>query len=274
MSQEVEAEAEAEARCGELVTRVNLVREGVAGARSALRSPPLHGGDYDEFPLQEDALARVRAALADVQAGVEEAEREHARVAPRCRPEQAERVRRVRDKLREEWRQLQDAYAERHERWRRCQAVWVELYAALEECGEWLDAGAGAGAGAEAERVRARVAAARRCGRSVVGACAAPLALHVQEQLDALEERWQRACAALQRLQWAEGAALQVRQVAELLATTPNPSDRTSLSIRLSLVKVCTVTLFVTNISLLYVITVFIFIIIVCNIIIPLESKI
>lgn len=82
------------------------------------------------------------------------------------------------------------------------------------------------------------VGGARAAGRGVVAACAAPLAGALHEQLQQLGERWHGAAAALQALRArAHGAAL--RQVAELLDTTcANVSDRTSLAIRLSLVKV------------------------------------
>lgn len=46
-----------ESRAGEYVTRANLAREAVAGIASTLRAHPLGGRDYDDFPLQEDALA-------------------------------------------------------------------------------------------------------------------------------------------------------------------------------------------------------------------------
>lgn len=42
---------------GEYVTRANRAREAVAALAAALRAPPLGGRDYDDFPLQEDALA-------------------------------------------------------------------------------------------------------------------------------------------------------------------------------------------------------------------------
>lgn len=98
----------------------------------------------------------------------------------------------------------------------------------------------------------------RSAGRAVVGACGAPLSRDVQEQLDSLNERWHGAARALQALRerlaaaavdarparpssagGAGTAAASLRHVRDLLDTTSaNPSDATSLSIRLSLVKV------------------------------------
>lgn len=49
----------AAARCGEFVVRANRAREAVARLHAALRASPLGGKDYDDFPLQEDALAVI-----------------------------------------------------------------------------------------------------------------------------------------------------------------------------------------------------------------------
>ncbi|XP_075984484.1 dystrophin isoform X3 [Anticarsia gemmatalis] len=265
---------EAEARCGEYVTRANLARESVAALAAALRAHPLGGRDYDDFPLQEDALARIKASMAETGAAVEETEREFGRVSKRAKDVPAQ-ARRVRDKLRDEWAALERAYADRHERWTKCQAAWANLYSLLESCGEWLDgaertlaAARSADAPLKDAKQKARdlhkqmasraalVAGARAAGRGVVGACAAPLARDVQDQLDLLASRWHHAQLALGELAerlgaaeaqlvvreggaaWAGAARTQLRLVAELLDTTSaNVSDRTSLSIRLSLVK-------------------------------------
>lgn len=48
-------QAELEAR-GSWVVRANAARGAVARAAGVLRAHPLSGRDYDDFPLQEDAL--------------------------------------------------------------------------------------------------------------------------------------------------------------------------------------------------------------------------
>lgn len=102
----------APAACGEFVTRANRARESVAALRAQLRAPPLGGRDYDDFPLQEDALGAVRAGAEAAGAALDAAEQLFARV-PRPAPAQA---RRVRDKLRDEWAALQRALAARRDR--------------------------------------------------------------------------------------------------------------------------------------------------------------
>ncbi|CAK1546843.1 unnamed protein product [Leptosia nina] len=225
------------------VTRINRARELVASVSAALRSHPLGGRDFDDFPLQEDALARIKSSMAEANIAVEEAENARRRCA-------AERVRRVADKLRDEWAALQSGYQDRYERWSNCQSKWARLYAALESGGEKLDA-------IEQEldeqptdieklkQLQERVCEATRgasethaLGRGVVRACSGALARDILEQLDAVR---QRAGAAQQRVSRAlcvGRASHAVREVkALLLSSSANPSDRTTLAVRLSLVK-------------------------------------
>lgn len=51
-----------EEACAEYVARANRLRSAAAALRTVLRRPPLGGKDFDEFPLQEDAL-QVRPAV-------------------------------------------------------------------------------------------------------------------------------------------------------------------------------------------------------------------
>ncbi|XP_045779365.1 dystrophin, isoforms A/C/F/G/H-like isoform X4 [Maniola jurtina] len=252
-----------DARNGEFVTRTNRAREAITTIMTALRSPPLSGKDYDEFPLQEDALARIKSSMEDVQSQVEEIESSYSWAA---RKSGAEQVRRVRDKLGTEWSTLLDAYRDRHERWSRCQTSWAALYAALEKGGEALDSlereldsAAENVTSQQLEELEKQVRARQReaneitaMGRAVVRLCGGTLANAIREQLDAHHLRARHAAFALNKLRdkcsesekkasseksmsGAEAALHSVREL--LLTTSANPSDHTSLAIRLSLVK-------------------------------------
>ncbi|XP_063627044.1 dystrophin, isoforms A/C/F/G/H-like [Cydia splendana] len=207
-----------EALCGEYVTRANRCRERVAAVARLLQAPPLGTRDYDEFPLQEDALAKVKSSISELEAVV--AETESVFTSLNQQPSDNAQATRVRRKLQTEWTALQDNYKERRERWTRCQAEWAALYAALEACGAWLD-------NAERSLQQARnsqeplkdlkqklrdleqqmtlrstsVSAARAGGRAVLGACGGALARGVQDQLEQLLARWLKAAADLQALQ-------------------------------------------------------------------------
>ncbi|CAG4985372.1 unnamed protein product [Colias eurytheme] len=244
-----------EAEGAEAVRRVGAARAALAAAGAGLRAAPLSGPDYHDFPLQEDALAKIKALMSEAEVLVEEAEAARRRCG-------AERARRGAERMRQEWAALQAAYNERHDRWSRCQATWASLYAALESGGEELDAleqelvapPADPQQRSELEqRVVAAAAAAARTqalGRGVVRACGGALARDVLDQLHALSDR---AHALLLRLRagdtshasGSDGSAEQLAQfgaalerAGELLQTTAaNPADRTSLAVRLSLVR-------------------------------------
>ncbi|CAH0731277.1 unnamed protein product, partial [Brenthis ino] len=247
----------------EFVTRANRAREAVATIHSLLRSPPLNARDYDEFPMQEDALAKIKSSMDEVQSTVEEIENSYTWAS---RKTSSEQVKRVRDKLRTEWTALLDSYKERHQRWSRCQASWTALYASLENGGEALDHLEKLIESMENEKVttqqldelenmmRARQREANElcaAGRGVLRACGGALARAVRAQLDAHALRLRRLQLRQRRLlslpesekpspmpPGAAPAEAALRGVRELLLTTSaNPSDHTSLAIRLSLVK-------------------------------------
>ncbi|XP_050354937.1 dystrophin, isoforms A/C/F/G/H isoform X1 [Nymphalis io] len=252
-----------EARNGEFVTRANRAREAVAAALGALRAAPLGARDYDDFPLQQDALARIKASMEDIQVSVDDIENSYSFASRKTASEQ---VKRVRDKLRAEWTALLEAYKERHDRWSRCQSSWAALYAALEKGGEALDAlerdlDAAANGNVTQQQledldkqVRARQREANEIsalGRVVLRACGGALAAAVRDQLDAHTLRARHAARhrfseatknnnSVGAISAGNGGAAEsaLRSVRELLLTTSaNPSDHTSLAIRLSLVK-------------------------------------
>ncbi|XP_047511119.1 dystrophin-like isoform X7 [Pieris napi] len=228
---------------GEAVTRLNRARALVATARAALRAPPLGGRDFDEFPLQEDALERVKSLVAEAGIAAQEAE-------GAARRGGGERVRRVAEKLKTEWGALGEANDRRRELWTRCQARWAQLYGALEAAGDRLDAierelddvpqdsDALRRLDDQAAEVVQSAAETAEAGRSVVRACSGALARDVLEQLEALRDRAASAAtraAAARRLPAARRALLASRDL--LLTTAANPADRTSLAVRLTLVK-------------------------------------
>ncbi|XP_038221210.1 dystrophin-like [Zerene cesonia] len=240
-----------EAEGAEAVRRAGAARAALAAAGAALRAPPLAGPDFADFPLQEDALAKIKAQMGEAEALVEEAEAARRRCG-------GERARRGAERLRRDWAALQAAFRERHERWTRCQETWASLYAALESGGEELDAlERELDAGPDPQRLadleqRAAAAAAQAArtqaaGRGVVRACAGALARDVLDQLHALGDR---AHLLQRRLRSAPAGAAHagaaheaqfaqaLERAAELLQTTAaNPADSTSLAVRLSLVR-------------------------------------
>ncbi|GBP04627.1 hypothetical protein EVAR_3963_1 [Eumeta japonica] len=265
-----------ELKGSEYVTKVNRIRESVSVISRMLNSAPLNGKDYDEFPLQEDALSKVKSLVSELQPTVDEIDKEYGTLVKKCKKEQSEQIKRVHDKLKEEWISINKGYKERHDKWSKCQAVWANLYSMLEEFGEWLD-----GADRTLEEIsrqnipfkdvkqkmkdlekqvsnrQRQMSQVSAVSRDVVSQCSMPLSRDVSEQLDILRERWLHTTARVVQTKdriigqenlnlmkegaaaWYQNTRACLGQVNELLDTTsPNPSDDTSLSIRLSLVKI------------------------------------
>ncbi|KAJ4445849.1 hypothetical protein ANN_12534, partial [Periplaneta americana] len=101
-------------QAAEFVTRVNKVREATSTISRQLNSFPLSGRDYDSFPTQEECLKKVKESLNALKPSVDEIEYDRDGVMRRARREQGDQVRRVVDKLREEWSQVNRGYTERH----------------------------------------------------------------------------------------------------------------------------------------------------------------
>ncbi|PNF25449.1 hypothetical protein B7P43_G08800, partial [Cryptotermes secundus] len=100
-------------QAAEFVTRVNKVREATSTISRQLNSFPLGGWDYDTFPAQEECLKKVRESLGALKPSVDEIEYDRDGVMRRAKREQGDQVRRVVDKLREEWSQVNRGYTER-----------------------------------------------------------------------------------------------------------------------------------------------------------------
>ena len=82
----------------------------------------------------------IREKLASIKPQLEQVERERDSVVRQVTaPEVAGQVRRVVDKLREEWAQVNRSYAERHSRWLTAQEVWLSLHSESKQFAEWLD---------------------------------------------------------------------------------------------------------------------------------------
>ncbi|CAG9793163.1 unnamed protein product [Diatraea saccharalis] len=227
-----------------LVTKIAAARTIVNNTRTQLLyTPPLSGRDYDDFPLQEDALARVKASLDEASV-----------VASECAAEATKAgsiPQRLHTRLVEELAILTQDYNRRYDKWVVCREQWRRLYESLEGGGDALQHALDAArqhkrdADAQLASVRGAVESARACGRVVLGACGAPLSTQIQEQLDALNARWHQAqhytlkakISQQEDENWVSSATGQLQHVRALLATSANPSERTSLAIRLSLVK-------------------------------------
>lgn len=122
----------------ELVRKVNAVREGIAMACRKLNAPPLSGADFQSFPDQEAALQSVNEAVTELKTNVDAIEKSRDACMKASGPDTSAQLRRVIDKLREEWSQLNRAYGDRHGKWLRCNETWKSLKADCKQMNEWI----------------------------------------------------------------------------------------------------------------------------------------
>nr|XP_032522225.1 dystrophin, isoforms A/C/F/G/H-like isoform X6 [Danaus plexippus plexippus] len=243
----------------EVVTRCNLEREAVSRALGSLRGSPLGGGDYDDFPLQEDALNEIKSAIDDIERSLAEVE---------GRGVGGEQAARVTDKLRNELTRLKEDYRERCDRWQRCAGTWARLYGALEEGGRQLDDLLAAldtveeeGGACDHHRLAIWQEQLEECtrgadelkslGGAVTAACGGALGEKVRGQIQEHERRRALAEERVRTLRTTSPTSVKERsrarrpetcatlaRVRELLLTTSaHPADRASLAVRHSLVK-------------------------------------
>lgn len=123
---------------GELVRKVNHVREGIAMTSRKLNAPPLSGADFQGFPEQEAILQGINETISDLKANVDKIEKARDSCMKASSPEISAQLRRVIDKLREEWSQLNRAYGDRYGKWLRCNETWKSLKTDVRQMSEWL----------------------------------------------------------------------------------------------------------------------------------------
>lgn len=123
---------------GEFVRKVNRIREGVSMLFRRLHSPPLSGADFQNFPQQEPTLLSIGDAIVELKASVDQIERARDVYMKKSAAETGPQLRRVVNKLREEWSQLNRAYSDRHGKWTRCNETWKSLKADCNQMNDWI----------------------------------------------------------------------------------------------------------------------------------------
>ncbi|XP_076668295.1 dystrophin, isoforms A/C/F/G/H isoform X2 [Andrena cerasifolii] len=254
----------------EFTTRVNKIREAVVTVTRSLNSMPLNGDDYEMFPNQEECLKKISNALNILKPSIEEINSVFESVASQLRREQAEQIRRLGDKLREEWINVNQSYIERHNRWNKSYEKWKELCNTCRSFSDWLDkteeslrklssTGHSKASKTKIFELEQEISRMQRTMNNINGSSANILTrsksedmMELKETIETIKRRWQSIIAdlnirkeknfAMERKVNNEGRILEsayniLEQITSLLVSAANPSDETSLSIRLSLIK-------------------------------------
>ncbi|XP_066986178.1 dystrophin-like isoform X40 [Macrobrachium rosenbergii] len=136
-SSKVEAEVES-TNVPDFVASVNRLREAISAISRQLSANKLAGNHYDNLKGQEDELKSIKGGIETLKPRVDGLEEERNATIKNVSPVQSEQVRRVMDKLREEWAQVNRGYTERHSHWLQCSENWRTLQKTIEEFSVWL----------------------------------------------------------------------------------------------------------------------------------------
>ncbi|KAG7201714.1 hypothetical protein KM043_004438 [Ampulex compressa] len=254
----------------DFTARANKLREAVQTVSRSLNSAPLNGKDYELFASQEECLKKVNSALNVLKPGIDEIGSVCETVARPLKREQADQIRRLTDKLRDEWMGVNQCYLDRYNRWCKCYEKWKDLHSTCRTFSDWLDKtedslkklnvfGHSKASKTKIFELEQEVSRMQRIMNNVNASCAGISSratkedmMELQDMIDGIKHRWQHIVAdlnarkeknfAMERKINNESRILEsayniAEQVNSLLVTAANPSDETSLSIRLSLIK-------------------------------------
>ncbi|CAL7946059.1 unnamed protein product [Xylocopa violacea] len=254
----------------EFTTRVNKIREAVVTVTRSLNSVPLNGDDYEMFSGQEECLKKINNALSILKPSIEEINSVFENVASQLRREQAEQIRRLSDKLREEWINVNQSYVERYNRWHKCYDKWKELCNTCRTFSDWLDKtedslkklnslGHSKTSKTKIFELEQEISRMQRTMNNINVSSASILTrakaedlMEFRDMIESIKRRWQIILSdlntrkekyfAMEKKVNNEGRILEcayniLEQINSLLVSAANPSDETSLSIRLSLIK-------------------------------------
>ncbi|XP_053994200.1 dystrophin isoform X9 [Hylaeus volcanicus] len=254
----------------EFTTRVNKIREAVVTVTRSLNSVPLNGDDYEMFANQEECLKKINNALNILKPSIEEINSVFENVASQLRREQADQIRRLSDKLRDEWINVNQSYVERYNRWNKSYEKWKELYHTCRSFSDWLDKmeealkklnslGYSKSLKTKIYELEQEISRMQKIknninvlSASILSRAKAEDMIELKETVNTIKRRWQNIVTdlnarkeknfAMERKVNNEGRILEsayniLEQINSLLVSAANPSDETSLSIRLSLIK-------------------------------------
>ncbi|XP_042209207.1 dystrophin-like [Homarus americanus] len=123
----------------DFVASVNRLREGISAISRQLNANKLAGDQYENLKSQEDELKAIKQGLETLKPRVDGLEAERNATVRNITPTESEQVRRVMDKLREEWAQVNRGYTERHARWLQCSETWRTLQKTIDDFAIWLN---------------------------------------------------------------------------------------------------------------------------------------
>ncbi|XP_028047196.1 dystrophin isoform X14 [Monomorium pharaonis] len=254
----------------EFITRISKLREAIATVSRSLNSLPLNGKDYELFTSQEECLKKINNALSILKPSIDEVNYVCESVMRQAKREQFDQIKHLSEKLQDEWGSISQSYMERHNRWIKCYEKWKELHNTCRTFLEWLDKMEDAlkkcnvfshskasktktfELEQEVSRMQRTLNNINAASTDISSRASAEDVMELQSMIENIKHRWHSLVAeinarkeknfAMERKVNNDGRILEtayniIEQVNTLLVSAANPSDETSLSIRLSLIK-------------------------------------
>ncbi|XP_025153925.1 dystrophin isoform X7 [Harpegnathos saltator] len=254
----------------EFIARISKLREATSTVSRSLNSLPLSGKDYELFTNQEECLKKISNALNILKPSVDEVNYVCESVMRQAKREQADQINYLSEKLQDEWTSVNQSYMERHNRWIKCYEKWRELHNTCRTFSEWLDKMEDAlkkcnvfshskasktktfELEQEVSRMQRTLNNMNAASADISSRASSEDVMELQSMVENIKHRWQNLVAevsarkernfAMERKVNNDSRVFEtayniVEQVNTLLVSAANPSDETSLSIRLSLIK-------------------------------------
>ncbi|XP_024887336.1 dystrophin-like isoform X9 [Temnothorax curvispinosus] len=254
----------------EFIARISKLREAIATVSRSLNSLPLNGKDYELFTSQEECLKKINNALNILKPSIDEVNYVCESVTRQAKREQSDQIKHLSEKLQDEWTGVSQSYMERHNRWIKCYEKWRELHNTCQTFSEWLDKMEDAlkkchvfshskasktktfELEQEVSRMQRTLNNINIMSTDISSRASTEDVIELQSIIENIKHRWNNLVTeinarkeknfAMERKVNNDGRILEtayniIEQVNTLLVSAANPSDETSLSIRLSLIK-------------------------------------
>ncbi|XP_011310319.1 dystrophin isoform X6 [Fopius arisanus] len=250
----------------DFATRSNKLREAISTISRSLNSTPLNGKDYELFLSQEECLRKMSNALSILRPSVEEMGYLSESAALSIKKETSDQAKRLAEKLREEWLTVNRNYTERYNRWVKCSQKWREVDHSCWMFTEYMDksteilkkvspkksGGVLPEMEHEIQQMQKMFGSIGTLHADILSRSSPEDITELQTTVDHAKHRWHQLLAEFNALKEKytamekkvnnkeailQSAKNSIGRVSALLDSSANPSDDTSLSIRLSMIK-------------------------------------
>ncbi|KAK2585161.1 hypothetical protein KPH14_008663 [Odynerus spinipes] len=253
-----------------IIARATKIKEATSTVSRSLNSAPLNGKDYEQFAHQEECLKKINNAINILKTNLDELSSASENIARQSKKEQVEHIKCLIEKLHGDWNSINEHYIARYNRWNKCFETWNELQNMCRAFSEWLEKSEDAlkklmslpyskvskskmfELEQEVSRMQRTMNNINASYADVSSRASSEDVAELHNTIENIKHKWHHFVAelnahkernlAMERKVSSESRVTKatyhiIEQVNSLLLSMANPSDETSLSIRLSLIK-------------------------------------